>query len=495
MNTQAFAAGNEAYKQANFGVAVELFVQAKGPGEVSGQIDHLLGNCYMRLGRYDEAAVSYADALRDSTYGHTGALACNRGRALLAAGRPQEAVASLTMATKDGSYATPYKAYIALGDAYLQLGDARDGGVAYRNAAIDESNPKPSVALTKLGSCFMKLGRAADAIEAYRTALDFATAEDNQNKIYASMGLAYVAANRMSEAADAFGRATTDGHYQLTPEERISADAAQRALSAKSGDGPSETDALLAAAGYGSQSVSAGVDPLDPLGKSGEFIPSPEDTGFFSLNEEEVVKQDKKIRRKHKHGGLKAFFIFFFILVLLLGAAAFAYWKGYGWPMQADVTTSLFEKANEGADYSSLVSPKLTDDARKQLDQELPAGVKSVKAVTQEQSMSTSKVLVDVQLQDGGSLAYTATLVREGIGWKVAKIELQSPSTAGGDTKLETEPSQSDTADKTDANATQPTENATTQSNPTTDTQNTSEQNTQNNDQQSTDSNTQTSQN
>lgn len=104
-------------------------------------------------------------------------------------------------------------------------------------------------------------------------------------------------------------------------------------------------------------------------------------------------------------------------------------------------------------------------------------------------------MLVDVQLQDGGSLAYTATLVREGIGWKVAKIELQSPSTAGGDTKLETEPSQSDTADKTDANATQPTENATTQSNPTTDTQNTSEQNTQNNDQQSTDSNTQTSQN
>ncbi len=494
MNTQAFEAGNEAYKQANFGVAAELFAQAKGPGEVSGQIDHLLGNCYMRLARYDEAAVSYADALRDSNYGHAGALACNRGRALLAAGRPQEAIASLTMATKDGSYATPYKAYMALGDAYLQVGDARDGGVAYRNAAIDESNPKPSSALTKLGSCFMKLGRAADAIEAYRTALDFATADDNQNKIYASMGLAYVAANRMSEAADAFGRATTDGRYQLTPEERISADAAQRALSAQTGNGPSETDALLAAAGYGSQSVSAGVDPLDPLGKSGEFIPSPEDTGFFSLDEEEVVKQDKKIRRKHKHGGLKAFFIIFFILVLLLGAAAFAYWKGYGWPMQADVTTSLFEKANEGADYSGLVSPKLTDDARKQLDQNLPAGVKSVTAVTQEQSMSTSKVLVDVKLQDGGSLAYTATLVREGIGWKVAKIELQSPSTGGSDAKLETDTSQSDNADKTDTSTTQSTDNAATQSNTATDTQNTSEQNAQNNT-QSTDSNTQTSQN
>lgn len=437
MNVQAFEAGNEAYRQANFGVAAELFLQAKGPGEVSGQIDHLLGNCYMRLGRYDEAAVSYADALRDPNYGHTGALATNRGRALLAAGRPQEAIASLTMATKESDYATPYKAYLALGDAYMQVGDARDAGVAYRNAAIDESNPKPAGALTKLGGCFMRLGRASDAIEAYRTALDFATTSDNQNKIYASLGLAYVAANRMSEASDAFSRATADGLYQLSAEEQASAEVARRALSATADNTPSETDALLAAAGYGSQAPATVVDPLDPLGKSGEFIPSPEDTGFFSLDEQEVEQQDKQIRRKHKHRGLKVFFIFFFILLILLGAAGFLYWKGYGWPMQADVTTSLFEKANEGADYSHLVSSKLSEEARAQLDQNLPAGVKSVTAVTQDQAMSTSQVLVDVKLQDGGSLAYTATLVREGIGWKVAKIELQSPSASGGSVTFE----------------------------------------------------------
>ncbi len=46
----------------------------------------------------------------------------------------------------------------------------------------------------------MGLNRPVDAVEAYRTALDFANPLDNSNKIYADLGLAYVAANRMAEA-------------------------------------------------------------------------------------------------------------------------------------------------------------------------------------------------------------------------------------------------------------------------------------------------------
>ncbi len=38
-------------------------------------------------------------------------------------------------------------------------------------------------------------------------ALDFANPLDNSRKIYADLGLAYVAANRMSEAVDAFTHA------------------------------------------------------------------------------------------------------------------------------------------------------------------------------------------------------------------------------------------------------------------------------------------------
>ena len=56
MNKQVFEAGKTAYRQGNIVQAANLLVQAKQPGEVSGQVDHLLGNCYMKLGRYDDAA-------------------------------------------------------------------------------------------------------------------------------------------------------------------------------------------------------------------------------------------------------------------------------------------------------------------------------------------------------------------------------------------------------------------------------------------------------
>ena len=121
MNQQAFEAGRDAYRQGDLTAAVRWLEQAKQPGEVSGRIDHLLGNCLMKLGNFEQAAIAYSDALADATYGHSGALASNRGRALLAASKPQEAVASLVMATKDGEYPTPYKAYVALGNAYTQM--------------------------------------------------------------------------------------------------------------------------------------------------------------------------------------------------------------------------------------------------------------------------------------------------------------------------------------------------------------------------------------
>lgn len=421
MNQEAFQAGKAAYQQGNLVEAVSQLVAAKQPGEVSGQIDHLLGNCYMRLGRYDEAATCYADALHDSSYGQSGALACNRGRALMAAGKPQEAIASLTMATKDATYATPYKAYQALGSAYQALGDARNAGVAYRNAAIDESNPRPAGALAKLGGCFMLMGRAVDAIEAYRTALDFATPADDQNSVYAAMGLAYVAANRLPEAADAFARATADGTYQLSAEEHAASEAARKALAAKS-DGPSETDALLAAAGYG---TAAGIDPLDPLGKSGEFMPSPEDTGFFSVTEEDLVKIDKqnrKMRRKHRHTGLKIFLTLLFLTLLVAGAAGYAYYRGYGWPTQQSVVSDLFAAKDDPAAAAEYFAEGVDSDVQADYLTLMPSGA-TVTVTGCDQEMTKSTVFATAQLREGGEQNYTISLVRDGLSWKVVNVE------------------------------------------------------------------------
>ena len=107
MNQQAFELGKSAYNQGDWFVAISQLDMAKEPGEVNGQIDHLLGNAYMKLGQFDSAASAYQSALADASYGKVGALSTNQGRALLAAGRVQEAIVSLTNAVQDVSYATP----------------------------------------------------------------------------------------------------------------------------------------------------------------------------------------------------------------------------------------------------------------------------------------------------------------------------------------------------------------------------------------------------
>ena len=138
----------------------------------------------------------------------------------------------------------------------------------------------------------------------------------------------------MSEAVDAFDHAAADETFAFTPEAQASYDAARKAVAHVQSNRPSETDALLAAAGYGS------YDPLDPTGASGELIPSAEDTGFFSVSEEDLVAQDmkeRKVRRKHRHTGLKVFITILVVLLIAVGGCAFAYWRGFGWPTQQTV--------------------------------------------------------------------------------------------------------------------------------------------------------------
>lgn len=434
MNQQAFEAGRDAYRQGDLASAVRWLEQAKMPGEVSGRIDHLLGNCLMKLGNYDQAAIAYSDAMGDAGYGHAGALASNRGRALLAAGKPQEAVASLLMATKDGEYPTPYKAFVALGNAYSQIGDFREAGVAYRNAAIDETNPDPSGALRSLGGCFMKMGRAVDAVEAYRTALDFSTPLESQNAIYEDLGIAYAAASRWEEAVDSFGHATEDGSHSLSSEGSTALAAAQAAMSTSS-TSPGSTDAFLAAAGYAS-----GTDPLDPLGKSGEFMPSPDDTGFFDISESEMAQIDmdnRSIRRKHRHSGLRGFLAFLLVLLLIAGAGAYAYYSGYGWPLQESVVENLFTTNAAGGDISGLLSDSMGTDGRSEIEAVLPDGATGVIVQGVDRSMNESTVLVTATLSAGGEQSYQVSLVRDGIGWKVDGVTVEYPALDGGEATID----------------------------------------------------------
>lgn len=434
MNQQAFDAGKDAYKQGDLNAAIQWLDQAKMPGEVSGRVDHLRGNCLMRLGKFEEAATAYGDALADSSYGHAGALSSNRGRALLAAQKPEEAVASLVMATKDADYPTPYKAYIALGNAYAQIGNYREAGVAYRNAAIDENNPDPSKALRNLGACFMKMGRAVDAVEAYRTALDFSTPLESQNLIYEDLGIAYAAASRWSESVDAFEHSIEDGSHKLSPDAEATYVAAQAALNAAPVSSGS-TDAFLAAAGYAS-----GNDPLDPLGKSGEFMPSPDDTGFFDISEQEMAQMamdNRSIKRKHRRSGIRGCLTFILVLLIIGGGLAYAYYCGYGWPLQESVVEDLFTTNADGGDVKGLLAQDLSDDDRITIIASLPDDATGVSVRGVDRSMNSSEAFVTITLAAGGEQSYRVTLEREGIGWKVNDVAVEYPALDGQNATLD----------------------------------------------------------
>jgi Tfp pilus assembly protein PilF len=412
VNIQALEQARNAYRTGDFASAAQLFAAAKDPSELAGEADHLRGNSLMRLGRYAEAVEAYGAALQDGAYGKRGALLTNQGKALVASGDIRSAVSAFSAATQDASYATPYKAYLGLGDALKKLGNLTEAGVAYRQAAIDGANPAPAGALANLGDCFVALQRPEDAIESYRTALDFAGPRDDTRAISAGLGQAYVAANRFSDAVDAFGTATVDGIYQLTPEQ---ADAYERAR-----DTLSASSAMVAT----TNAYSTDIDPLDPLGQSGSFMPDPSDTGFFTLSEQEMVQQDRvetKVRRKRRHTGLKVFIALLVVLLIAGGGAAFAYTRGFGFPSQQDVLTGLFQAATDGSDASEYLASGLDESQKSIITASIPLdATPTIEGM--DAGMSEATATVKVALKNGGDMTYEVGFVREGLGWAVSSV-------------------------------------------------------------------------
>ena len=410
MNSQLIQQGRAAYRAGDFSAAAQMLGAAKTPDEIMGEADHLRGNALMHLGMYAEAAEAYAAALNDGTYGKRGALLTNRGKALAAVGDYTTAAQAFSAATQDASYATPFKAYLGLGNALFQSGDYANAGTAFRQAAIDGANPAPAAALGELGRCFIKLGRPADAVETYRTAIDFAGPRDDTRALNAGMGQALSA----------------DGIYQLTSEQ---ADELARvhdslaALSAQTAMATAPAPAMDAPA----------VDPLDPTGATGQFMPDPSDTGFFTLSESEMVQQDRqdrkqaKVRRRHRHTGLKVFIVLLLLILIAAGGLGFAYTRGFGFPSQESVVTDLFQAAGDGdtAKAESCLASSLPEDAKSMIISSIPQGA-TVSVEGMDQSMTETTAKVKASLSKGGEQEYTVKFVRSDnhIGWAVSSLDM-----------------------------------------------------------------------
>lgn len=419
MNAQYVEQGRNAYRSGDWAGAVQLFNAAKDATEPMGEVDHLRGNALMKLGRYKEAAVSYDRALNDTAYGKRGALLTNQGKAYAAAGDYQNAVQSFNEALRDASYTTRYKSYLGLGRALLALGQIAEAGTAFRQAAIDGANPAPSSALSELGNCFVLLGRPADAIESYRTALDFAGPRDDVRAINAGMGQALFAANRPADAIEAFDKASADGIYQLTPEQASDYASAQQAVQA--------IKEKRQTASY--DGGPAPVDPLDPLGKSGSFMPDPSDTGFFTMSESELIQQDRKnmkVRRKKRHIFRKILVVFLVLIILALIGGGVAYTQGFGFPTQQASLNGLFQAVTDNTDPSQYLDPNLSDDAKAMLVSSIPSDATPTIS-SMDRSMTETTADVSVELSRGGTQEYTVTFARGSnfVGWVVSSVDIE----------------------------------------------------------------------
>ncbi len=422
MNTDLLERARSAYRAGDFATAVQFFSASKNATEISGEADHLRGNALMKLGRAREAADAYDLALRDAAYGKRGALLTNEGKALAAAGDNDGAVRCFNEALQDSSYATPYKSYLGLGRALKALGRTAEAGTAFRQAAIDGANPAPASALAQLGDCFVALGRPEDAIESYRTALDFAGPRDDVHSINAGLGTAYAAANRPSDAIEAFRQATADGLYELSSDEADARNRAQDLLDAVSAHN------AMAPTSDSASALGSTIDPLDPMGKSGEFMPDPSDTGFFTLTESELIQQDRqemRVRRKHRHTGLKVFLVILLILIVAIGGLAFAYTRGFGIPSQQDALSGLISAATNDGDTDQYLASSLSDSAKASIVSSIPDGA-SATITNMDQSMTESTALATVELSMGGTLQYDVTFVRSDnhIGWVVSSFSV-----------------------------------------------------------------------
>lgn len=448
MNTELFDNAYELYEQKDYRGALLAFTECfetsyeLAPGEM-GLLYHQIGNCLVKLKSPAEAIHAYSQATADEAYHALATVECNLGMAYASLRDYENAVRCFESAVADPEYDVPFKAYMGMGNALMKMGKTAEAGVAFREAALDEGNPDPAKALLNLGVCFMALNRPADAVASYDSALQFDMASETRNKLYASLGQAYVACGQMQLAVDAFEEAIADKTYFLSDSASVDY---QRAVGAVAqGQGGAElTQALPAADMSGFDMAADGgmypddYDPNDPFYYDEQYdeneypgyygAAEAGEDHFFNSSDEELEQWSKglaKEDRKRRNVGLKVLIGIIAVILVAFAAAVFAYTQGFGYPTQESVVQQLF--ADPEAAKSEVFSAGLdAEDINTMVDPVVQDAGAVIDGVNK--SMSESTAYVSATTPEGGDIDYKVSLVRDMIGWKISNVELFFPS-------------------------------------------------------------------
>ncbi|MBQ2682171.1 MAG: tetratricopeptide repeat protein [Eggerthellaceae bacterium] len=445
MNNELFQQAKTAANSRDYTRALELYnmclqdeANPLAPGE-AGLIYHQIGNCLTKLKSYYEAIQAYSKSTEDTAYDAVGVVNCNLGMAYAALRDWPNAIKHFEIAVSDRAYPTPYKAYTAMGNALLKQGKSAEAGVAFREAALDEANPDPTKALLNLGVCFMALNRPADAIASYESALQFDMAPDMRNKMYASLGQAYVALGQMDQAVDYFERALEDKTYFLSASASVDYQRAVAAVSQGNADTTQSIPALVDTSGLDvvgedglpiaepepyvvdEHAVSDEYYFADQYEKQGDYATTSEER-FFNSTDQELEQWSKgvvKMERKRRGVGLKIFLVIVLLLLVAAAAGLVLYMQGFGYPTQEATVEQLFDNPASESNYANgITSDDITEMSK------LIADGSTITIDGVDKSMSSSTAYVTATTPQGGDITYEVSLVRDMIGWKVSNLEL-----------------------------------------------------------------------
>ncbi|MDR2957632.1 MAG: tetratricopeptide repeat protein [Coriobacteriales bacterium] len=445
MNSNHYTNATIAYNSGDYIKALEGFYNCLTNDSASfelgdaGLVYHRLGNCLVKVGRYEEAVSVYRKSLEDDYYLEHGSLHVNLGTAFSALGKHDEAIDEFNLALEDTEYTTPYRAWMGLGNALSKLGRIVEAGTAYRTAALDPSNPNPVKALMNLGASFSALDRPGDAVEAYLAILDFRVTGNTLNRTYERLANAYFADGQYANAIQAFADAQLGGNYQLSDRSLTQMAQARLAITAPDGKSGIATNAFVGAHATSSLEDSSSLQPLDteisgPFG-FGIDQPSLEDIDFFTASDAELIAAGKRQYRREaklRHTGLKVFFGILVAIVIVFGAAIYLFVQGYGIPTQQTQINGFFDDHYYGRPVDQYWVEAAQEDPLAFARMIQAVALVDSRAVTirsLEHSISESEAIIDVRLADNGIVHYRVSLVRDSIGWKINGIEMIFGST------------------------------------------------------------------
>ena len=171
-------------------------------------------------------------------------------------------------------------------------------------------------------------------------------------------------------------------------------------------------------------------ETADVMESTEMHMPSPEDTAFFDISEQQINSNARKGKRQDRRArgcGLKIAIVFVFICILIAGAAVAAYVLGYGYPLQETVTEDFFAAVQEDGDTSQYWAKDVSSSMQRAQEASLD-DLTSYEVVAVQRSMNQTAVFVNATLKQGGNIDYEVVLTRDGISWAIQFVQLYFPS-------------------------------------------------------------------